>query len=140
MAALSPTVFMDPDGGEAESMELDPRTRDELILKLIARVERIDTENEEVVENLRTNTKTLKAVRHDQGVLIDEVNNLSKKVETMSELLREVLSGLYESAHVVGQPPRAYRKHTKPRQPTLVPQQHAAPNPAEQPDDREDEG
>ena len=79
MAAIHPEAYTDPNDveiTEAPGVKLDDVTRDELILKTIARVERIDSEVEILVETLERNRSVLAAVITDQHHVVDEVKIL----------------------------------------------------------------
>lgn len=84
MAALNPTPVVEVEDGLATTME--PRTRDELLLKTIARVERIDTEVEVLVESLGQ-ADTMAEVAQD-------VKTLKLQMETVKGLLTKILAKL----------------------------------------------
>lgn len=96
MAALAPTPQV-VEAVESESdTTMDPRTRDELLLKTVARVERIDTEVGVLIESMVKHTEEMEASGRTQRELIDSITTFKKKMETVKKLLVDVLVRLPE--------------------------------------------
>ena len=84
--------------GNGEDQEprpvLDSSARDGLLLKLTARVERIDNEQELVVEAIKEHSTRLNAIKHDTGVISSDVTALKSNMETVKDILTDILAKL----------------------------------------------
>ena len=98
MAAINPGAYSASPDVEVEEPEttvhLDGKTRDELLLKLISRVERIDTEHELVVTAIQAHSSKFSALQHDQQIIISDVKNLTRNMGTVKKLLIDILTEL----------------------------------------------
>ena len=91
MAALNPT----PKPRSHETLPpatMDDEARDALILKTIARVERIDSEVEVLIHNQSNDGVTVRGIRNDQALLIGEVGAIKRQLETIKRLLTDLLT------------------------------------------------
>lgn len=102
MAALNPET-----NGEPETT-MGPRTRDEVLLKTIARVERIDTEVGAIVDDLSATVSEVRLTRKYQKDLSASVRNLERKLETIKDLLVDVLTRLPQSQPAPDSGPQGY--------------------------------
>lgn len=84
MAALNPTKQSSPEDFFTSPGAMDNATRDRFILKTIARVERIDTEMEDLVAEVKENTTK----RGEQAVELAEIR---RQLTAMAETLRTIL-------------------------------------------------
>ncbi len=95
MAAITPEAYSttpDIEVSVEPSVKLDDETRDKLLLKTIARVERIDSEVEILIETLDKNRGAIAGLIHDQHQVVDEVKKTRKQMETIKGLLTKVLT------------------------------------------------
>ena len=101
MAALTPTALVDTEAlMEMAGTTMNPRTRDELLLKTIARVERIDTEVEVLIDTIGTiekNTKEAGFIRRNQIELAQDIKMLKHNMNTVKRLLADILTRLPNS-------------------------------------------
>lgn len=98
MAAVSPEAYSVSDDIEMEQeparVLLNEATRDELLLKVISRVERIDTEHELVIEAIKAHSAKLDALQRDQRVIAGDVKTLVTNMGTVKGLLTDILTKL----------------------------------------------
>lgn len=87
-----------PHEGDAQTT-MDPGTRDRLILKLLARAERIDTEVEELAEladKVKRVTTEARLTRENQKQITADLREIKGKLGAMQRLLAEFLSRIPE--------------------------------------------
>lgn len=88
MAAMNPLATEDP------YTTMGPRTRDEVLLKMIARVERIDTEMGDLVAGVSHASTEARLARTYYENLAQTVGNLEGKIDTIKGLLVDLLTRL----------------------------------------------
>jgi uncharacterized protein involved in exopolysaccharide biosynthesis len=83
-----------PGNGNEPVMRLDEEERDHILQKMVARVARIDTEAELLINAIRDNSDMVSAMREDMGQIIADVRKLQRQFEVMKKLLTDVLTRL----------------------------------------------